>query len=112
MNNEAFRPSGALSYEIDVTDVASTAIQCSPDPGMPTISGYLVSNASTTPVWIAFGLNSAIAAVIPTSGTPANGIWLGGNSSQTFTFKAGAWISVIAASGQTSTVYITPGTGL
>lgn len=107
MGWSAFQPQGN-SYAISVTTSASAAIQA---PGLAGGSNYLISNATTQGVFIAFGPTSTVAAVAPTAGSPANGIWLQGGSTQSFTFGTGSWFSAIAPTG-VSTLYITNGDGL
>ncbi len=109
MGWSAFRPTGQ-TVAIDVTTSASVAKQA-PSQGEPESMNYYISNASSQGVFIAAGPNSGTAAVAPIAATAANGIWLGGNTAQTFTFANDAWFSAIAPTG-TSTVYITPGDGL
>ena len=106
----AFKPF-ANSIAINGTTVASGAVQCPVSTGDG--YNYVVSNSTSQPCFLAFGPNSAVVAVIPTgAGTSsANGIYLGGNTTKTFTFGAQSWFSVITPTG-TTTVYITPGDGL
>jgi len=110
MGWSAFRPTG-LTVAIDVTTSASVAKQALSSQGEPETMNYVVSNASTQGVFLAAGPSPGLLAVAPISATPANGIWLGGSTTQTFTFANDAYFSVIAPTG-TSTVYITPGDGL
>lgn len=110
MGWSAFRPTG-LTVAIDVTVAASTAKQAPSFSGEPESMNYIISNATTQGVFLAVGNSVGVAAVAPVSATPNNGIWLGGSTTQSFTFANDAWFSTIAPTG-TSTVYITPGDGL
>jgi hypothetical protein len=110
MGWSAFRPTGN-TIAIDVTTVASVAVRAPSSQGEPESMNYVVSNASTQGVFLAVGPSAGLLAVAPVSATPNNGFWIGGSTTQPFTFANDAYFSAIAPTG-TSTLYITPGDGL
>jgi hypothetical protein len=109
MNSDAFKPTGLSAALAVTTTSTATPIQVLSSAGEPQSQNYLVSNATSQGVFLAVG-GSAVAAVAPTAGSPANGLWLAGNSTQSFTFSPKSYFAAIAPTA-TSTVYITPGTG-
>src|ERR1700759_5654726 len=102
----AFAPStvtnGGNSYCVSAT--ASTS-----DTPIVYSKQYLMQNRGTADVFFAFG-TSAVTVVIPTAGSPANGICLP-HGTQTFTLPPGtSHVGFISSTG-TQTVYLTPGEG-
>lgn len=121
MSMQPFTPQGN-TVAITVTAASSTAVQVPNVQGSGLGSGnYLLTNIGTQTVHMAFTAarqsdqslttaGTAVAAVIPVPGTPANGVPLLAGTSQTMTLPPGAWITTIAAAVG-STLYITPGDG-
>jgi|SRR6185312_8761705 len=100
----AFAPSGANSYCISAVSTGTGT-----DTQIVYSKQYLFNNRGTADVFFAFG-TASVPVVIPTSGTPANGICLPPGT-QTFTLPLGTThVGIISASG-TQTVYLTPGEG-
>jgi hypothetical protein len=110
MGWSAFRAEGN-TQAVAVTTVASTAVQALSFNGEPICNNFILSNATTQPVFVAVGPTNSVTAVIPVPGTPQRGYWLGPNAAQSVTESPNTWFSAIAGTG-TSTVYITPGDGL
>lgn len=112
-SNNAFKPSGpTLCLDVTNTSTASP-IQALGSSGNPTSGSYLVSNSSTTVgCWLVQAQSSGAAvAVIPTTGTTEDGVYIQPGSSQVFTFTPECYFAAITASS-TCTIYITPGEGI
>lgn len=107
MGWSAFAPKGP-SITIAVTTSASTGVQAPCFSGEPQNNNYLVSNSTSQGCFLGWGANAAEA---QTRATVAAGLWLPGNSVQSFTFAPTTFFSVIAPA-TTSTVYIAPGDGM
>ena len=95
------------SYCLSVTTTSHAAVQ---------ITGNLASNIQvrvrvvTNDVFLVFSQNGT-AAVIPTDGTPANGMCVPPGV-ETFTIPQNSMVTAICAAGNTATVYLTPGEGM
>jgi hypothetical protein len=108
MSVVAFQPAfnAATTLVIASSSTASTPTQCS----TASAQGFYVVNASTAGlnVWIAFGASSAVRASLPSTGTPATGMFLPPNVPQHFSTPPGAWLSALTTAG-TANVFASPG---
>jgi hypothetical protein len=105
MGLEAFMPSG-LSQVLTVATTATPAIRL-PNPA----AGVRIETDSQ--VYFAIGStagSSDLAATIPTSSTPANGIRMMATSVEVFNVGPNAYISFISTA--TASVSLTPGNGV
>lgn len=99
----------ANTFAIAVTSTASTPVQL-----LGTGNGsnrYRVVNVGPNTAFIAFG-NSAVVAVAPVAGTPANGVPSLSGTVETFGAAPNTYVSLICAATQTAIVYFTPGDGI
>jgi hypothetical protein len=103
---EAFQPQGNASLII-ATTTASAGIQ----PSTGGIIGCLLTNMGSGVVYIAASPSSAVAAVIPTTSTPATGTPILAGSAQTFNFAPNFWLSALTSSG-TANINLQPGFGV
>jgi hypothetical protein len=114
MSLNPFQPQGNTVC-ITVTGASSTAVQVPSAQGAGLGgSNYLATVVGTVTVflnWAQASAGTAGAAVIPTAGSPANGMPLLAASAQSITLPPGAWVTTIA-SGAGSTLYLTPGDGI
>jgi hypothetical protein len=69
----------------------------------------MISNTGSVDAWIAFG-DSSVAAVIPTAGTPANGINIRAGAIYTLSKGDATYIAGITASS-TANLYVSQGYG-
>ncbi len=70
----------------------------------------LISNSGTGTVFITWGNNSAIVAVAPISGTPANGIPILAGETMVLGVGFATYVDAVTLTGN-SLVYFTPGQG-
>ena len=93
---------------LSVTTSAHTPVQVA--GGNNGSSCYMIYNAGPNTAFLV-GAASATNAVIPTDGTPANGMPIPSGSVLYWTDAPAAYWSAICAATQSATVYITPGDG-
>lgn len=112
MSSNAFQPVGN-SAEIDVSSTSSTAIQVKGPNNNATQRMFY--NGGTKDCWIAWSMAAtaaaAAAAVIPTNGTPANGIAIAAGAIIVMGIPPNAWITAICGGSDSTKLYITPGEG-
>ena len=104
-----FSPRGN-SYALSVTNVSGSLSTSESN----NLSGqqYLLTNLGVNALFFAYGPpGSQPVAVIPTAGSPANGVCLPAGVSAVFTLPSGAVIAAITASS-TTTLYISVGEGI
>lgn len=112
MGWSAFAPKGNFTAALDVTVATTTTpIQAPGGPGEPENNNYMIGNSTSQGCFLAVGGRSNVAATVPVMGTPGTGLWIPGNSVQTFTFDAQSYFAAITPTGVT-TLYITNGDGL
>ncbi len=70
----------------------------------------MVQNAGTKNAFLAWGA-SDIAAVIPTDGTPANGILIQPGAIIVMGFPPNTYFAAICPGSDSTTIYLTPGEG-
>lgn len=73
---------------------------------------YRVYNQGPNDVFIAKSVSASVLAAIPIDGTPANGMCIPNGGVEVFSVTPNCYFSAICATGQTATLYITPGDGL
>lgn len=102
----AFQPQGTTKLVAASSSTASTPTQVSTGNHQ----GMQVVNASTAAlnVWIATAHTSDVQAQIPTTATPATGMFLPPNEPLNLTTPPGGWLSAITTAG-TASVFATPG---
>ena len=93
---------------LTVSTSAHTPVQVSGGTGGS--SCYMVYNSGPNTAFLV-GAATAANAVIPTDGTPANGIPIPSATVLYWTSAPNAYWSAICAATQSATVYITPGDG-
>jgi hypothetical protein len=106
--DSAFRPSGNTVLVVATSSTGQLPTQWNTG----NMSACWVSNQSTLAVWLAWGSSTA-AAVIPTTGTPSQGLALPSTLSRCFSLgpnNALAWISAVTTGGSAN-IYVTPGIG-
>lgn len=106
MSNESFRAQGATQLILTSSSTGQVAQQI----GAGNTVAALLSNPSTSPVYLAFG-SSAIAAAVPTTAVPAPGMCLPAGRERVFnTGPQGNWCSAVTSAGS-APVFATPGSG-
>lgn len=114
MSSNAFSPVGN-SAEIDVSSTSSTAIQVKGPNNNGTQRMFYNGGATPKDCWIAWSMAAtaaaAAAAVVPTNGTPANGIAIPAGAIIVLSIPPNAWITAICAGSDSTKLYITPGEG-
>jgi Flp pilus assembly protein TadG len=108
MNIGAFMPLGNTALLAVTSTTTTTPIQVLPTNGQP--SQHCVYNAGPNDCYIVSG-NSTVAAVAPAAGTPGNGMPIAAGAIMTLTFPAYNYFAAITDSGNTASLYITPGEG-
>ena len=103
---EAFQPMGD-TLVITAGTAASTAVQCTAGSNY----SYRFYNSGVTPVYVEAGLTSTALAVIPSSGTPANGMPLAPGAIEVFNLGPNQFLSAISSAG-TNVLYVTNGFGV
>lgn len=68
-------------------------------------------NDGPNTAWIAWGATNAVVAVVPTAGSPANGIAIPPGAVMVLSIPPSAFFAAITQSAKTATLYITPGAG-
>lgn len=107
MSQNIFGPRGNTSL-IAVTQTASTGAQFA---SVPTgASQVQFVNAGPNQVYVAQAA-TATNAVIPTAGTPANGMPIPAGAICTYSIPPLAYLSFICDTGKTATLYVTRGEG-
>ncbi len=104
MSLDAFYPQGN-SQLIAATTTASAAIQ----PSTGNITGFRVRTSALA--YMAVSVSSAVVALAPTTGTPANGIWLTNAVAEKFNGGPNCWLSFITSAAAGALVNVTPGFG-
>lgn len=110
MSANAFAPQPTNSACLACTDV-STATPIQVKGALNNATQRLVFNAGTKTVFLAWGAAVSVVAAIPVVGTPANGTPIAAGAIMTLSFPPNAYFAAVCASGETSTLYITPGEG-
>lgn len=110
MSANAFAPQPTNSACLACTDV-STAVPIQVKGVLNNATQRLISNLGSKTVFLASGAASTLVAVAPVAGTPANGTPIAAGAIMVFSFPPNAYFAAICASGETSTLYITPGEG-
>ena len=116
--DSAFRPSGNTVKLSVTSDSSVSATQWTTG----NMSQCFVANPSSCAVWLVFGSSvqagggTAGGVVLPTTGTPAQGLVLPSSAARAFSMGPNAtncsWISAMTSgSAATATVYVTPGVG-
>lgn len=109
MSANAFTPSGNTAA-LSATDV-STATPIQVKGGNNNATQRKLYNAGTKDCFLAWGPSATLTAAIPVAGTPANGMPVAAGEISVESFPPNAYFAVVCASGQTTTLYITPGEG-
>ena len=107
MSLNAFGPR-SLTYSIPVTDSASTPLQITSDP---LCDVYQFVNAGIAVAYMN-AASTAIPAVIPTIGTPANGVPILPNEIVLYRYSPGAYVSAVCKTGQRTTLLVSVGEGM
>ena len=102
---EAFQPQGNTMI-LTVTTTGTPAVQ----PSTGSIMGARIANLGGAIAYFAIGQSSTTFAVLPSSGTPANGIPIASGGVETFNLGPNFYLSAITSAG-TATLSITPGFG-
>lgn len=108
MSINAFGPRGN-TYNIACTSTASTAVKIASDMMCST---YQFVNIGTSICYFAIGNSSTVAAVIPLSGTPANGIPVLPGEIVIYQFSPAMWVSAICPAAGTTNLLISVGEGI
>ncbi len=111
MSSNAFRPNpGSASKVIAVTSTSTTTPVQVKD-GIKNATERMFYNAGPNDCWMAWGASN-VAAVIPTlADTAATGIAIPAGAVIVLGIPPDAYFAAICASGQTASLYITPGEG-
>jgi hypothetical protein len=104
MYDGAFKP-GGNSILIAVTSDASVGRQVS--TGSIPNARFLATSGSA---WVAMG-SSSIAAVVPTTAVPANGVLIPSAIPFYLDIGPNVYLSAVSSAGATATLYVTPGLG-
>lgn len=109
MSNPGFRPQGNTILVLTSSSTGQVAQQISTS-GI--VEAYL-ANASTVPIYAAFG-SSLVAAAVPTTSTPAAGMCFPSGSGGVLATGPNptfSWVSAVTSAGSAVGVYVTPGSG-
>jgi len=108
----AFRPSpGDKNHLFSVTTSASNpGVRLTGAPGASTMS-LRILNSGSNPAYFSAAPAAATLAVVPTAGSPANGIRVPAGAAEVFTVPANAYLSFISTGG-TTTLEINIGEGI
>lgn len=109
MSANAFSPQPTNSAALAVTDV-STATPIQVKGSLNNATQRLLYNAGPNDCWLAWG-KTAPTAVVPTAGSPANGIAIPAGAVMVLSFPPDAYFAAICASGKTASLYLSPGEG-
>jgi hypothetical protein len=119
MSTQAFQAQGN-TVTFSATSTQSSTVQVPASNSIGSCNYKIQNTGPNTVFWVASaslqnsnGTLSApsVTVGIPAIGTPANGVPLQSGASQTITAAPNCWFTVICASTQTATVYVTPGEG-
>lgn len=109
--SQLFNASGSLTYAIAANATSGTTQVAVPNAGQ-----FIIDNTGNVPVFVGHSSNTATAnAVIPVTGTPANGFWIEPNQTKWYSTNQShnntptpTWyVSGITVAG-TATIYVTP----
>jgi hypothetical protein len=100
-NTVAINPSGTSQNKQITTKMGQTPV------------AVKIFNNSNQVCYVAFGTDSSVTAVVPTTSTPAYGMTLAMGEDATFKNPRGPqlWVAVIAAGAATGNIFFTPGEG-
>ena len=107
MSANAFAPNG-LTIEIACTSGATTGVRC--DGLVHNATQRMVQNLGSKIAYLANG-TSSVAAVVPTSSVPNNGIPILAGAVLVLSFPPGSYFSAICGGSDTTTLALTPGEG-
>lgn len=105
MYDGVFKPCGNTKL-ISVTSDASAAAQISTG-AIPHARFFAPSGSA----WVALGASSTVAAVVPTTATPNNGVLIPTGMPTFLDIGPNVYLSAVSSAGATATLYITPGLG-
>lgn len=109
MSSNAFSPQPTNSACLSVTATStSTPIQVA--GALNNATQRMFANDGTKTCWIAWGASN-VTAVVPTGGSPANGICIPAGAIVVLGIPPNAYIAAICAGSDTTTLYISPGEG-
>lgn len=103
-----FRKTGNTSAISATTTSANVALSTTGG----NFSQIAVYNAGSVDVFVAFGTSSSIAAVVPSSGSPANGSVVPPGQIRGYTVSPDTSHVAAITGSSTATVYVEPGEGL
>lgn len=109
MSSNAFSPQPLNSACISCSQTKSTPIQVK--GALNNATQRMIYNAGPNAVFFAWGSDNTITPAIPVAGTPKNGIIVLAGAVVVESIPPNAWFSAICATGETGSLYLTPGEG-
>ncbi len=111
MSSNAFAPQGNTVFIAAAAASSGASAGVRVNGSVANATQRLVQNIGTKTAYLAGSLDSTIAAVAPTAGTPANGVPVQAGAILVLSYPPNTYFSAICASTDTTTLMLTPGEG-